>query len=49
MPDDPATLGQVKDFFGYPSLSAFSVDWKKMPEKDRQEIRRGIGDGTLTY
>ena len=44
-----ATLGQVKDFFGYPTLAAFSADWKQLPEKDRAELRRGIGDGSLTY
>lgn len=47
MPD--ATLGQVKDFFGYPTLSAFSADWKQLPEKDRAQLRAGIGDGSLNY
>lgn len=45
----PATLGQVKDFFGYPTLAAFSVDWKQLPEADRAQLREGIGDGSLTY
>jgi hypothetical protein len=47
MPD--ATLGQVKDFFGYPTLAAFSADWKQVSNEDRAQIRAGIGDGTLTY
>jgi hypothetical protein len=47
MPD--ATLTQVKEFFGYPNLAAFSVDWKQMPDADRKQIREGIGNGTLIY
>lgn len=47
MPD--ATLKQVQEFFGYPTLSAFSQDWKALPDADRQQIKAGIGDGTLTY
>lgn len=44
-----ATLKDIKDFFGYSSLSAFSADWKQMPEQDREQIRTGIGNGSLTY
>jgi hypothetical protein len=44
-----ATLMAVKEYFGYPTLKAFSDDWKQMPEKDRKQIREGIGNGTFTY
>jgi hypothetical protein len=44
-----ANLKQIKEFFGYVSLSAFSADWKQMSETDRAQIRDGIGDGTFTY
>lgn len=44
-----ATLVQVKDYFGYASLSAFSKDWKQLTEEDREQLKAGIGDGSLTY
>jgi hypothetical protein len=44
-----ATLLAVKDYFGYPSLSAFSKDWKQLSETERTQIRTGIGDGSFTY
>lgn len=51
-----ATLKGVADWFGkvaeeggYPQLSNFSKDWKELSEKDRTDLKRGIGDGTLTY
>ena len=44
-----ASLTDVKNYFGYPSLSAFGVDWKQMPDEDRRQIREGIGNGTFTY
>lgn len=43
------TLGEIKDFFGYPSLTAFAKDWKEMPVPDREQIKKGLGDGSLTY
>lgn len=44
-----ASLKEIKDFFGYESLSAFSKDWKILPETDRKDIREGLSNGTLTY
>ena len=44
-----ATLTDVKNFFGYSTLSDFSKDWKEVPDADRKQIRDGIGDGSLTY
>jgi hypothetical protein len=44
-----ATLKEIKDYFGYTSLSAFSADWRVLPEKDRAHIREGIGNHTFTY
>jgi hypothetical protein len=49
MPD--ATLKQVADFFRLPgeTLKQFSDEWKELPEADRADLKKGIGDGTLTY
>lgn len=44
-----ATLAQVREFFGYPNLSAFSADWKALPNDDREQIKQGLGDGSLSY
>ena len=46
-----ATLGQVFQFFktsGY-TMSDFSKDWKALPDRDRDDLKKGIGDGTLDY
>jgi len=31
------------------SLSAFAKEWKDVPDESKAELRKGIGDGTLTY
>lgn len=46
MPD--ATLKDIMKFFGMTSQD-FTKEWKRLPEKDRKELKAGIGDGTLTY
>jgi hypothetical protein len=46
-----ATLNQVFQFFKSPTynMTQFSKDWKALPEKDRADLKKGIGDGTLDY
>jgi hypothetical protein len=44
-----ATMVQVKDFFGYKKLSDFRADWNNLTEQDKTELKKGIGNGTLTY
>lgn len=43
-----ATLKQVTEFFGIP-LSQFAKEWKQLTEEDRQQLKAGIGDGSLNY
>ena len=46
-----ANLKQVSDFFkdeDY-NLAKFRADWAELPDKDKEQIRQGIGDGSLTY
>lgn len=43
------SLKDIKDLFGYPTLAAFSKDWKELTDKDKEQIKEGIGNGTLTY
>ena len=42
-------LKEIKEFFGYESLDAFSRDWKSLSEWDRYQIRQGLADRTFTY
>lgn len=43
------SLAQIKEFFGYPNLTAFAADWKLVPNEDRAQIKAGLSDGTLSY
>lgn len=43
------TLKDIKEFFGFTSLSEFSAEWKPLSEKDREDIKSGIDNGTFTY
>lgn len=47
MPD--ATMVEVKDFFEYKKLSDFRADWNLLSDQDKSELKKGIGNGTLTY
>lgn len=33
----------------YPNMAAFKADWEKLSEKDKQDLRSGIANGSLTY
>ncbi len=47
-----ATIKDVKDFFGMKpgqSLKEFAEEWKAMDDASKEQIRQGLGDGTLTY
>lgn len=41
-------LKMVREFFGM-SLAEMKTEWVPLPEKDKQEIIKGLSDGTLTY
>lgn len=45
-----ATLKDVREFFGM-TVGQFRDVWTKqgLTDKDKAEIRQGIGDGTMTY
>ena len=46
---DSLTIKDIKAFFGYPTLAAFSADWKALPDEDKKQIRQGLLDGTFNY
>lgn len=46
MPVSPIKL--VKDFFGM-DLKQMKAEWTTLPQKDKDDILKGLTDGTLTY
>lgn len=44
-----ATLIQVKSYFEIESAAEFSKEWKQLTDKDKEQLKQGIGDGSLTY
>lgn len=42
-------LGKIREYFGYESLAKFGADWRALAEKDKEDIRKGISDGSLNY
>ena len=43
-----ATMLQVKEFFGMPTRE-FSTAWKALTDQDKEQLKAGIGNGSLTY
>lgn len=31
------------------SLSAFSKQWRELSDKDKEDLKKGVGDGSMTY
>lgn len=40
---------QIKKYFGYESVKAFRDDWNMLTDEDKEQIRSGILNGSLTY
>lgn len=43
------TLKDIKEFFGFKSLSEFSAEWRQVSDADREQIKAGIENGSLAY
>lgn len=48
MTDGKVTIKDIVNYFGM-KTGEFMTHWKKLSQKDKDEIKRGIADGTLTY
>jgi len=50
-PKTEATLKRVTEYFRRDgeTLKGFTEEWKQLTEEDKQQIKQGLGDGTLTY
>lgn len=44
----PATIATIAKFFGGP-LGQFKKEWDLLTDSDKEQIRQGFNDGTLTY
>lgn len=46
-----ATLKQIADFLRKDgeTLTQFAAEWKTLTDADKDQIKAGIGDGSLTY
>jgi hypothetical protein len=47
-----ATIKAIKEFFGLrpgDTLKSFTAEWASLSDQDKEQIREGIGNGTLTY
>jgi hypothetical protein len=47
-----ATIKVVMDFFGRKqgqTLKDWTEEWKALPDEAKEQIKEGIGNGTLTY
>jgi uncharacterized protein YhbP (UPF0306 family) len=49
MDSKPATLMDVKNFFGIERGVQFRAEWSQLDQSERDAIRLGIGNGTFTY
>lgn len=43
-----ATLKAIREFFGM-SVKEFRDEWMTLPKPDKDQIKAGLSDGTLTY
>jgi hypothetical protein len=47
--DKPATLVQVSKFFEFDNIASFRKEWEALSDTDRDQIKQGIGNGSLNY
>lgn len=49
--DKQASISEVQKFFHREgdTLKQFSEEWKQLTDKDKTDLKTGIGDGTLNY
>jgi hypothetical protein len=45
----PVKLADISKYLGYGKLADFSKDWKELSAEDKEQLKSGIVNGTLTY
>lgn len=51
MADATVKLSTIATFFRKPGegLAAFTKEWKDLPDKDKDQVKAGFADGSMTY
>lgn len=49
VPGQIASLTQTAEALGYDNLAQFRKDWTKLTPEDKDQLRAGIGNGSMTY
>ena len=39
----------IMNYFGYKTAGEFMRDWKQLSDSEKEQLRSGIENGTLTY
>lgn len=42
-------LLKMKSFFGYTDLATFKKEYNQLTDEDKEQLKKGIRDGSLTY
>ncbi|QFG14288.1 hypothetical protein PBI_TOURACH_50 [Mycobacterium phage Tourach] len=42
-------MKKIMEFFGFTSAGKFMPEWKALTDQDREQLKAGIEDGSLTY
>ena len=45
---EKSILVRIREYFGM-NMTEFSREWRQLDDTSKEQIRKGIGDGTLTY
>lgn len=49
MADTKGTMLDVKNYFGYSNIAEFKRDWTSLSDEDKDQLKAGIANGSLTY
>lgn len=44
-----ATLKVIAEFFGFANLTQFRNEWAALDDASKDQLKTGLGDGTLNY
>lgn len=48
-PGPRATPKQIKEALGYTNTAQFATDWRDLSPEDKDDLRQGVSDGSMTY
>lgn len=42
-------LNEIRQFFGYDNAAQFRKEWMQLTPEEREQIKKGLTDGTYNY